>query len=144
MWILYIDDSFFTTGEFAQSMRYKLRVLVQEMTLDTIWISASKTSEEKIRRFFQERQDLHLKLSTARISSESREWILSNSSLSSGDVCIRPYAGTYCLVNTETGEYERLYLDLFPQEETDLQTLMVQAMQAVIERWKNPSKKMKS
>lgn len=144
MFILYIDDSFFGHSEFSRDMRYKLRVLLQESFIREVWISNARTQSDVIARFFQEWEDVHYQESTKRIQVEEKEWILSNTSLQCGEVCIRPFSGTYCLVDTETSHYERIYLDLFPQEETDLVSIFMETIQNTIERLTGTDEKMKS
>lgn len=144
MFVIYIDDSFFGTSDFSRNMRYKLRVLLQESPIDHVWISNAKTKSETIAGFFKEFEDISYKESTVRFKQDEKEWILTNTSLQCEDVCIRPFSGTYCLVDTKTLQYERIYLDLFPQEETDLATIFSEAIQEALEKISGMKEKMKS
>ena len=125
-------------------MRYKLRVLLNETPLNHVWISNVRTKSETIERFFKEFDDISYTESTIRYMQVQKEWILTNTSLQWEDVCIRPFSGTYCLVDTETLQYERIYLDLFPQEETDLATIFTEAIQDALRKISGSKEKMKS
>lgn len=144
MFVIYIDDSFFGTSDFSRDMRYKLRVLLNESPLDHVWISNARTNSETIERFFKEFEDISYTESTVRFVQDQKEWGLTNTSLQCEDVCIRPFSGTYCLVDTKTLQYERIYLDLFPQEETDLATIFSEAIQDALRKISGSKEKMKS
>lgn len=144
MFVIYIDDSFFGTSDFSRDMRYKLRVLLNESSLDHVWISNARTNSETIERFFKEFEDISYTESTVRFVQDQKEWVLTNTSLQCEDVCIRPFSGTYCLVDTKTLQYERIYLDLFPQEETDLATIFTEAIQDALRKISGSKEKMKS
>lgn len=144
MFVIYIDDSFFGTSDFSRDMRYKLRVLLNETPLNHVWISNVRTKSETIERFFKEFDDISYTESTIRFMQDQKEWILTNTSLQCEDVCIRLFSGTYCLVDTETLQYERIYLDLFPQEETDLATIFTEAIQDALRKISGSKEKMKS
>lgn len=144
MFIVYIDDSFFGNSDFSRDMRYKLRVLLKEMPISEVWISNSHTKSDVINRFFEEFEEVHYKESTNRFVVDDKEWILSNAMLQCKEVTIRPFSGTYCLVDTQTLHYERIYLDLFPQEETDLVSIFMETIQEVMDRMSGNDEKMKS
>ena len=42
---------------------------------------------------------------------------------------IRGFAGTLCVIDTTTLKWKRIYLDLFPDEETDIITLLTEAIE---------------
>lgn len=144
MFVLYIDDSFFGASDFSRDMRYKLRVLLKETPIENVWISNAKTDSHIIENFFREFPDIHYKESTLRISQDKKDWVLSNTSLKVEDITIRPYSGTYCLVDTKSGQYERIYLDFFPQEETDLVSIFMDSIQEAMDHLSPKKEKMKS
>ena len=129
MYFLYMDDSFFGSSDFSRDMRYKLQVTLKEMPIDHVLVSNAKTKQSVIEHFFEEFGDIDVKISTTRWNQDGREWVLSNQMLSQEDLQIRPYAGTYCIVDSDTLIYERIYLDLFPQEETDMVSILTEAIQ---------------
>lgn len=137
MFLLYIDDSFFGRSDFARDMRYKLRVILKEMPWKEVLVSNAKTPQKEINRFFKEFPKVHYHVSTERFVLEQREWILSNTMLQVDTVKIRPFTGTYCLIDTDTLEYERIYLDFFPQEETDIITLLLEVFQGPTSEYKD-------
>ena len=100
MKIYYIDDSFFAHSEFARQMAYKLEVLLREN-----------------------------ELSTQTVEIDGNSFLLTNNTLRMPNEEIRGFAGTLCVIDTTTLKWKRIYLDLFPDEETDIITLLTEAIE---------------
>ena len=145
MLIYYIDDSFFTRSEFAFQMSYKLEVLLRENIVDYVLISVSKNTLREIERFEERLKEYKIKfiLSTQNIDIDGKTFLLSNSTLRLPNEEIRCYSGTVCVIDTDTMKWKRLYLDLFPEEETDIITLITEAIEenlGITDIHKNKSK----
>lgn len=131
MKIYYIDDSFFTHSEFARQMAYKLEVLLKENRIDYLLISVSKNTEKEIKRFEERLKEykIEFKLSTQTVEIGESSFLLTNNMLRLPNEEIRGFAGTLCVIDTNTLEWKRIYLDLFPDEETDIITLLTEAIE---------------
>ena len=56
-------------------------------------------------------------------------FLLTNNTLRMPNEEIRGFAGTLCVIDTTTLKWKRIYLDLFPDEETDIITLLTEAIE---------------
>lgn len=131
MKIYYIDDSFFAHSEFARQMAYKLEVLLKENEISYLLISASKNIEKEVKRFEERLKEykIKFKLSTQTVEIDGNSFLLTNNMLRLADEEIRGFAGTLCVIDTNTLQWKRIYLDLFPDEETDIITLLTEAIE---------------
>ena len=131
MKIYYIDDSFFTHSEFARQMAYKLEVLLRENEINYLLISVSKNTEKEIKRFEERLKEfkIEFKLSTQTVEIDGNSFLLTNNTLRMPNEEIRGFAGTLCVIDTTTLKWKRIYLDLFPDEETDIITLLTEAIE---------------
>lgn len=124
---IYIDDSFFGKSDYARDMRYKLRVTLKEMPVDMVLVSSNLSKEDSMKHLFEE---VHVdsKISTDRFELDGHTFVLTNDFLQIDEDIHRPFAGTYLVVDTKTKETNRIYLDLFPKEETDLVSILMDAI----------------
>lgn len=131
MLIYYIDDSFFSNTDFSRSMRYKLEVLIRENNVSHVLISTSKDKEKQIDRFKERIKDFDVEfvLSTQAIDLNGNRLVLTNSMLRLPSEDVRCFSGTVCVIDGETLKWERIYLDLFPEEETDIVSLLTEALE---------------
>ena len=131
MKIYYIDDSFFTHSEFSRQMAYKLEVLLRENEINYLLISVSKNTEKEIKRFEERLRKfkIEFKLSTQTVEIDGNSFLLTNNTLRMPNEEIRGFAGTLCVIDTMTLKWKRIYLDLFPDEETDIITLLTEAIE---------------
>lgn len=131
MKIYYIDDSFFTHSEFARQMAYKLEVLLRENEINYLLISVSKNTEKEIKRFEErlKKFKIEFKLSTQTVEIDGNSFLLTNNTLRMPNEEIRGFAGTLCVIDTTALKWKRIYLDLFPDEETDIITLLTEAIE---------------
>ena len=131
MKIYYIDDSFFAHSEFARQMAYKLEVLLRENEINYLLISVSKNTEKEIKRFEERLKEfkIEFKVSTQTVEIDGNSFLLTNNTLRMPNEEIRGFAGTLCAIDTTTLEWNRIYLDLFPDEETDIITLLTEAIE---------------
>lgn len=139
----YIDDSFFGNSEFSKNMLYKLEVLLKESQAKKLLISSSRDCNKEIASFSNRLKEYEIEIlqSTQSLEIDSVSMILSNGMLRFNKEEIRCFAGTVVEIDTENFEYHRIYLDLFPNEETDLISLLEEEIDAYLS---NGQEKLKS
>ena len=124
MIILYCDDSFFLNTEYSKKMNHKLEVILKEGNINCVCISICQDVNQAIDIFSKKFEYILFVKSYTRIKFEENTINVTATSLEWNDKKIHPFAHTICYVDTITFEYNRYYLDLFPNQETDIASIM--------------------
>lgn len=143
MTVYYIDDSFFGKSDYARDMLYKLKVVLEEENVRVLLISTHGKFAAEIERLRKDLAPIEIIESPNTIQNNSNTLYLTPCGLKLKDQEVRCYSGTYCIVNLEDLSYKRIYLNLFPQEETSLVSLIEEQIRTIIES-KRSSDKLKS
>ena len=120
MIVLYCDDSFFYESEYSQKMNHKLEVILKESLIQCVCISITKKVDEQIDAFAAKFPSTTFIKSHNFIQFEENKFELTDHSLNLNEEQLHPFSGTICLVDTISCQWQRYYLDLFPDQETDV------------------------
>lgn len=132
MKIYYIDDSFFAKTDVAHTMRYKLKVVLEEQQVDCLLISSTGQYQREIEHFQEEFSDIVM------YTNGSYQW---KSSLSIHvDPCkatidgltMQSLSQSYCIFDSEVHEFRRIYLNFFRQEETSIVSLIQEQIENIL------------
>lgn len=132
MMLLYCDDSFFLDTDYSKKMKHKLEVIIKEEAIQCVCISVGKDVHDCIDDFASKHSYTTFVKSKNRIKFEEQEIVLNHTSLRIQDEIIQPFSGTICFVDTKTSKWNRIYLDLFPDQETDIMAIMNDAFEDFI------------
>lgn len=132
MIVLYCDDSFFLDSDYSKKMNHKLEVIIKEEMIQCVCISMCKDVNAKIDELASKMNLTTFIKSKNRIKFEDQELVLDDQYLKLNDEIIKPFSGTICLVDTLTNKWNRIYLDLFPDQETDMMAILNDAFEDFI------------
>lgn len=124
MKILYCDDSFFLDTSFSKKMKHKLEVIIREEDIRVVCISIQNDVHQSIDEMAKIFAQTTFIKSCIRIKFEEHEFVLNQNSISFLDRQIVPLSGSICLIDTLTLEWNRIYLELFPDQETDTKMII--------------------